>query len=277
MAARIVCIIGSTGTGKSALAISLAERFNGEIINADAMQCYIGLPISTNKPTIIEMKGIPHHLINFLPPPNTRNDHFMVLDYIRLADEVIDGIIKRGRLPIIVGGTHYYIEALLKRDFDSIQQENDEDEDKIKEQPKKDEKHEYESIKSDSFTIIKKDFPSQDERKRPQLDRHLDIKPLLKGGRFPYNSLVLWLSSESDINRLGQKLDERVDAMIERGLQNEIIIMLYGSKIMREFNFFYIKLRGLENMIKQHVKFARKRLQGQANGKRIYKVDNIEE
>ncbi|KAI6366358.1 hypothetical protein MCOR25_005173 [Pyricularia grisea] len=106
----LVVVMGSTGTGKSDLAVEIARRFNGEIINADAMQMYEGLPIITNKITPEEQRGVPHHLLGMigLEEPTWNVHHFR-----REASSIIREIRSRGHLPILVGGTHYYLDGLL--------------------------------------------------------------------------------------------------------------------------------------------------------------------
>ncbi|KAL2435310.1 tRNA dimethylallyltransferase [Exophiala dermatitidis] len=106
----IVVVIGATGTGKSKLAVQLATRFNGEIINGDAMQMYKGLPIITNKMPDDERNGIPHHLLDFI---GLDQDPWTVNRFIKESSRLIDEIRARGKLPIVVGGTHYYTHALL--------------------------------------------------------------------------------------------------------------------------------------------------------------------
>ncbi|KAI9697924.1 MAG: hypothetical protein M1836_004276 [Candelina mexicana] len=106
----LVAIIGATGTGKSELAVALATRFNGEVINGDAMQLYDGLPIITNKIPFAERKGIPHHLLGVV---GLQEESWQVGTFTRTALNVIEEIRSRGRLPILVGGTHYYTQSLL--------------------------------------------------------------------------------------------------------------------------------------------------------------------
>lgn len=105
-----ITIVGATGTGKSQLAVSLAERFNGEIINGDALQMYEGLPITTNKISVVERKGIPHHLLGCI---KLQEEPWTVKEFLSQATTVISEIRSRGRLPILVGGTHYYTQSLL--------------------------------------------------------------------------------------------------------------------------------------------------------------------
>lgn len=105
----IIVVMGATGTGKSKLSIELAQKFNGEIINADSLQVYKGLDIVTNKVTREELDMVPHHLIDFLDPLTPMT----VVDYRNRALEVIDRLFDQNKIPVIVGGTQYYIESLL--------------------------------------------------------------------------------------------------------------------------------------------------------------------
>ena len=106
---KILVIVGQTASGKTSLSIELAQKFNGEVISADSRQVYRGLDLGTGKVTGNEMKGIPHHLLDVEDPRNTYN----VADYVRDGREAIDAILSRNKLPIIVGGTFLYIDALL--------------------------------------------------------------------------------------------------------------------------------------------------------------------
>jgi tRNA dimethylallyltransferase len=107
---KIIAVVGQTASGKSALAVLLAKKFNGEIISADSRQVYSGLNIGTGKITKKEMSGIPHHLLDVYNPKK----RFTVDLYKKLADEVILEILSRGKLPIICGGTGFYVDAVVK-------------------------------------------------------------------------------------------------------------------------------------------------------------------
>lgn len=107
---KIVLILGATGTGKSKLAIALAKRFNGEIISTDSMQIYRGLDIITNKVTAEEAQGIPHHMMSFVDPMSIS---FHVQHFRKRALEIVEEIFSRQKIPILVGGTNYYMEATL--------------------------------------------------------------------------------------------------------------------------------------------------------------------
>ncbi|XP_018014765.1 tRNA dimethylallyltransferase [Hyalella azteca] len=105
----VVVVLGATGAGKSKLAIEIAQKFNGEIISADSMQVYRGLDIITNKVTAGEQRAVKHHLLDFLDPL----DDFYVHEFRDRALDIIQQLHKSGKLPVIVGGTHYYIESVL--------------------------------------------------------------------------------------------------------------------------------------------------------------------
>ena len=105
----ILCILGPTASGKTDLSIQLALHFNGEVVSCDSMQIYRGMDIGTAKPTINERKGIPHHMIDVVEP----YEPYSAAQYGMQAAICIDKILKKGKLPIICGGTGLYLNALL--------------------------------------------------------------------------------------------------------------------------------------------------------------------
>ncbi|WP_394966712.1 tRNA (adenosine(37)-N6)-dimethylallyltransferase MiaA [Candidatus Allofournierella merdipullorum] len=105
----VVAVGGPTASGKTAFSVQLAKRLGGEIVCADSMQIYKGLDVGTAKATKEEMEGVPHHLMDFLPPEQT----FSVADFVEAANREVKDIAARGRLPILVGGTGLYIESFL--------------------------------------------------------------------------------------------------------------------------------------------------------------------
>ncbi|GMG98469.1 hypothetical protein Nepgr_000309 [Nepenthes gracilis] len=106
---KIVVIMGPTGSGKSRLAIDLASRFPVEVINADSMQVYGGLDVLTNKVPLPEQKGVPHHLLGTISP----TVEFNAKDFRDVAIPLIEDILSRNHLPVLVGGTNFYIQALV--------------------------------------------------------------------------------------------------------------------------------------------------------------------
>lgn len=109
---KVVIIMGATGTGKSRLAIDLAIRFDGEVINSDKIQIHIGLPIVTNKVTEEECQRVPHHLLGIVGP----DSDFTVQDFRFHVLQSIESILGRGNVPIIAGGSNSYIDALVNGD-----------------------------------------------------------------------------------------------------------------------------------------------------------------
>lgn len=107
---RLLAVCGPTASGKTALSIALAKALGGEIVSCDSMQIYRGMEIGTAKPTPAEMDGVPHHLLGFLEPSAA----FSAADYTQLAAEAVRGIVSRGRVPLLVGGTGLYARALLR-------------------------------------------------------------------------------------------------------------------------------------------------------------------
>lgn len=118
----LICIIGPTAVGKTALSISLAKAFDGEIISADSRQVYRGMDIGTDKITKEEMKGVPHHMLDQVE----LDEDFSVYDWKRLAEKCIEEIHARGGVPFVVGGTMLYVDALTKGfDFDRVKPDED--------------------------------------------------------------------------------------------------------------------------------------------------------
>ena len=116
----LIILTGPTAVGKSALSIELAKRVGGEIISADSMQVYRHMDIGSAKIMPEQMDGVPHHLIDVLEP----TEEFNVVAFQRMAKEALGQIYDRGHIPIVVGGTGFYIQALL---YDIDFTENDED------------------------------------------------------------------------------------------------------------------------------------------------------
>jgi len=108
---KILVIVGPTASGKTSLSIELSKQFNGEVISADSRQVYRGLDIGSAKVTKGEMDGVPHHLLDIADPKDTYN----ASDFKRDAEIAISDILSRGILPIICGGTFFYIDALLNK------------------------------------------------------------------------------------------------------------------------------------------------------------------
>jgi tRNA dimethylallyltransferase len=107
--ARVIVLTGPTATGKTALAVALAQKLGGEVVSADSMQLYRGMDIGTAKPTAAEMGGVPHHMFDVADP----TEDYSVSRYVEDASACVDDILARGKRPVLVGGTNLYIDSLL--------------------------------------------------------------------------------------------------------------------------------------------------------------------
>ncbi|CAK9435698.1 uncharacterized protein LODBEIA_P04250 [Lodderomyces beijingensis] len=224
----IISIVGTTGVGKSQFSIDLAERINGEIINADSMQVYKGAEIITNKHPLQERKGVPHHLMGHVG----WDEEYFIHRFNNEANCAIADIHSRGKIPIIVGGTHYYLQCLLfenKTMEQPKEREVTEDELRILDGPTDALFHTLSQVDS----VIASKFHPQDHRK---LRRALEIyyttgrKPSsiyqqqkldeLESSSLKHRTIVFWLYSE--MSELHKRLDSRVDVMMQTGAVDEI-------------------------------------------------------
>ena len=110
MAPKILCVVGPTACGKTAMGIALAKRYDGEVVSVDSMQIYRGMTIGTAAPTEEEMDGVPHHMVAVADP----TENWSAAKYAAAATAVVDDILARGKLPILVGGTGLWLDAVVK-------------------------------------------------------------------------------------------------------------------------------------------------------------------
>ena len=108
--ATVLCVVGPTATGKTKMGVALARRFGGEVVSVDSMQLYRGMEIGTAAPAAEEMEGIPHHMVGVADPAES----WSAARYVRAADACVQDILRRGRLPVLVGGTGLYLDALIR-------------------------------------------------------------------------------------------------------------------------------------------------------------------
>ncbi|WP_336634279.1 tRNA (adenosine(37)-N6)-dimethylallyltransferase MiaA [Lysinibacillus fusiformis] len=223
--AEVVAIVGPTASGKTALSIELAKKYNGEIINGDSMQVYKGLDIGTAKITEEEMEGVPHHLLSFLEP----TESFSVADYQKLVRAKIADIQARHKLPIIVGGSGLYVQAVL---FDF--QFTDEKVDEAARQAYYDELAKlgpeamHEKLKQLDPQTAEAIHPNNTRRVIRALEM-LELSGVSKAaeaqnrGEVPlYNHLILGLGQNMSRDMLYDRINRRVDLMMENGLLEEV-------------------------------------------------------
>lgn len=223
--AEVVAIVGPTASGKTALSIELAKQYNGEIINGDSMQVYKGLDIGTAKITEEEMEGIPHHLLSFLEP----TDSFSVADYQKCVREKISEIQARGKLPIIVGGSGLYVQAVLY-DF----QFTDE---KVDEEVRKAYYAELEKLGPEAMHAkLAALDPKTAETIHPNNTRRviralemIELSGVSKAseaqnrGEIPlYKHFIIGLGLNMEREELYDRINIRVDKMMEQGLLEEV-------------------------------------------------------
>ena len=110
MAEKIICVVGPTACGKTKLGVLLAKRYDGEVVSADSMQIYKGMTIGTAAPTAEEMGGVPHHMIAVADPA----EQWSAARYARAAVPIVDDILRRGKRPILVGGTGLWLDAVVQ-------------------------------------------------------------------------------------------------------------------------------------------------------------------
>lgn len=223
MKKTVVAIIGPTAVGKTKLSIKMAKRFHGEIISGDSMQIYKGMDIGTAKIKKEETEGIPHHMIDILEP----DEEFSVADFQISVRRYIDEISSREHLPIIVGGSGLYIQAALYDYQFSNEKRNDSLTKKLEEQVAK------EGILP-LYEYLKKIDPQEAEKIHPNNHRRVirAIEIYETTGKTkseyhkeqkldsPYNVKLIGL--EMDREELYERINKRVDQMIEAGLINEV-------------------------------------------------------
>ena len=107
---KVICVVGPTATGKTKMGVALAQRFDGEVVSVDSMQIYRGMAVGTAAPTAEETEGVPHHMIGVADPA----ENWSVARFTQAADACVQDILRRGRRPILVGGTGLYLDALLR-------------------------------------------------------------------------------------------------------------------------------------------------------------------
>ncbi len=220
----LVVIAGPTASGKTALAVELCRRFNGEVISADSMQVYDTLTVGTARPTAEEMAGIPHHLMGFLPPDAS----YSVAKYAEQAHRAIADVHARGKLPILCGGTGLYIQAVTENLSYEEQPENREVRDRLRAR-----------IEREGGEALLRELASVDPETASRLHpndhgrivRALEIvrttgrtiteqNAQSRRAGSPYRLCGLRLEFR-DREALYERINRRVDRMLESGLERE--------------------------------------------------------
>lgn len=221
---KIICVVGATASGKTDLAVKLAKAVDGEIISADSMQVYKNMPIATAVATKEEQDGVPHHLVEFLNTDET----FSVADYVELAKSKIAEITSRGRVPIVAGGTGLFVDSLVKNISFSEVGSNAEIRNELAE---KSNEELYEKLLKLDPNAAEDIHPNN----RKRVIRALELcmsgtskteqneNSMLVGS--PYDALYIGIGYK-DRQKLYDRINKRVDLMLEAGLENEARQML---------------------------------------------------
>lgn len=228
---KLVILTGPTAVGKTALSIKLAKAINGEIISADSIAVYKHFDIGSAKISKDEMQGVPHHLIDVMEP----REDFNVATFKQLADQAIDEIYERGHIPIITGGTGFYIQAVLN-DIDFTNNEED------------GYRQELETIREQHGDMYLYDMLKQIDPESAQVIHPNNVKRVIRALEFykqtgmrisehneqekaktsAYNSAYFVLNCDRSI--LYERIEKRIDIMLEQGLVEEVkaLVDIYG-------------------------------------------------
>ena len=238
---KVIVICGPTASGKTTLSIQLAQKINGEIISSDSMQIYKDMNIGTAKPDQQEMQGIKHYLLDFVEP----NQRYSVADYKKDAENAIEDILQKGKVPIIVGGTGLYVDSLIY----GIEYPNIEfDENYRKELERRVEKEGleklYEKAKKIDPQAMKK--ISRNDQKRilrvleiynatGKTKTEQEIESRKNEVKYDYRVFAINMDRE----KLYDRINKRVDIMIQKGLIEEV------ENLLKKYNEFPTAMQGL--------------------------------
>ena len=208
---KVVAVVGTNASGKSALGVQLAKRYGAEIISADSRQVFRGLDLGSGKITPEEMQGVPHHLIDVREP----NEFFSMADFQRMSYAAIDDILARGRLPMIVGGTGLYVDSVLDGYLLSDRE------------PDLAYRAELEKLTTPQLydmllTLVPDAQVDRNNRNRVMrmIERIHDGDDAVPGKEPRYRSLRLGVSWPREV--LAQRIDERLKTRVQQGMIDEV-------------------------------------------------------
>ncbi len=240
----IICVVGPTASGKTKLSVALSHRFGGEVLSCDSMQIYDGMDIGTAKPTVEEMEGIPHHMIGGIRP----DEEFSVGRYVAMADPILQDILARDKAAVITGGTGLYVDSLIAgRTFAPF--------------PSTGKRDELQALADrDGIEAVieqlRKVDPASADRLHPSDQRRIirAMEVYLETGKTitehnletqkqPPKYKPIWLGLNfKDRKDLYDRIDHRVDVMVQEGLFEEIEGLLaqglgYGATALQAIGY----------------------------------------
>lgn len=238
---KVIVICGPTASGKTTLSIQLAQKINGEIISSDSMQIYKDMNIGTAKPDQQEMQGIKHYLLDFVEP----NQRYSVADYKKDAENAIEDILQKGKVPIIVGGTGLYVDSLIY----GIEYPNIEfDENYRKELERRVEKEGLEKLYEKAKKIDPQAMKKISHNDQKRILRVLEIYNATgktkteqeiesRKNEVKYDYRVFAINMDRE--KLYDRINKRVDIMIQKGLIEEV------ENLLKKYNEFPTAMQGL--------------------------------
>ena len=242
MKPKVIVIAGPTASGKTALSIELAKKINGEIISADSMQIYKDMGIGTAKATIEEMQGVKHYLLDFISP----EERYTVSNFKKDAENAIEEILAKDKTPIICGGTGLYIDSIAFGIEYQDMNFNEEYRDSLMKLAETEEglKSLYkQAIKIDEHATLK---ISPNDKKRiirileifkatKKTKTELEILSKSKGVKYNF----IFFAIDMDRQKLYERIDKRVDIMLEKGLVEEV------RNLLKKYSKFPTAMQGL--------------------------------
>lgn len=266
---KIICVVGATASGKTDLAVKLAKAVDGEIISADSMQVYKNMPIATAVATKEEQDGVVHHLVEFLDADQT----FSVADFVERAKVLIDEITARGRVPIVAGGTGLFVDSLVKNISFSKVGSNAEIRNELAE---KSNEELYERLLKLDANAAEDIHPNNRKRVIRALELCMSGTSKTEQNEnsmlvdSPYDALYIGIGYK-DRQKLYDRINKRVDLMLEAGLENEAKQMLgkqgltarqaIGHKELQPYIDGKITLdEAIENLKRETRRYAKRQL-----------------
>ncbi len=235
MKPKVIVILGPTASGKSAYAIELAKKYNGEVVSADSRQIYKGLDIGTGKVTKEEMQGIPHHLLDIKNP----DEMYSATGWKADAEKAIEDILKRNKLPIVCGGTGYYIDALI---FDKV----------FPDAP------ELPELEDMAFEDLVKKLPANldiDFKNKRKVIRAIEL--ITQYGHIPP---VIQNESKFDFELIGidrtdlrERIEKRLSDRMEAGMINEVRLLHANGLSYERMDQLGLEYRYLAQYIKKEI------------------------
>ena len=238
---KVIVICGPTASGKTSLSIELAKQINGEIVSCDSMQIYKDMTIGTAKPTKEEMDGIKHYLLDFVSP----DQRYSVAEYKKDAENAIEKIISEGKVPIVVGGTGLYLEALIY----NIEYQNIEEDMEYRNKLYEIEREQglsklYEMASKIDSKAMEKISPNDKKRICRVLEiYHLtgktktELEEESRKNEPKYNYKLFGITMDRE--KLYERINLRVDIMINQGLLDEV------KNLLEKYNNFPTAMQGL--------------------------------